>query len=260
MKSFYEYERDSDDNVTLINGNKFLFPEHFHLMIEIFILSKGSCVVSCNGRNYSLNKNSVVFFNSYDIHSYLKQSDDLDGRCVLLPQEFATRFSKRNKNKKVVSPVICDEEFCKEILFLADNYLTVKQGGVGNACCELILSLIENRLRFTEDEFDGETDLVKKILLFVNENYKNDVSLKRISKSLSYSQEHLSRIFNAYIKKSIPQYVNELRFGEVQNLIKTTGEKVTNAIFEAGFKSMQTYYRVKKNLSKKAGNATCSDR
>ncbi len=250
MKSFYEYVRDSDDNIVVITGNKFLFPEHFHRRIEIFILSKGSCDVSCNGQNYPLSGGSIAFFNSYDIHSYLRQSDDLDGICVLLPQEFATRFSERNKNKKVAFPVIDDEKFCKEISFLADSYLTVKESGVNNACLELILSLIEMRLSFTEEKSDGETALVKKILLFVNENYKNDVSLKTISKNLCYSQEHLSRVFNAYIKKSIPEYVNELRFNQVQNLIKNDNENVTNAIFESGFKSIQTYYRVKKNLLK----------
>lgn len=251
MKSFYEYKRDSDDNIALINGNKFLFPEHFHQMIEIFILSKGSCGISYNGQNYSLNEGSIVFFGSYDIHSYLSQSDDLDGRCILLPQEFATRFSERNKNKKVATPVIYDGKFCNEILFLIDNYLKVKQGCVGNACCELILSLIENRLTFTEEKSDGETALVRKILLYVNENYKSDVSLKAISKNLCYSQEHLSRIFNAYIKKSIPKYVNELRFNKVQSLIKSTDANVTDAIYESGFKSIQTYYRVKKELTKK---------
>ncbi|MBQ3219170.1 MAG: helix-turn-helix domain-containing protein, partial [Clostridia bacterium] len=67
---------------------------------------------------------------------------------------------------------------------------------------------------------------------------------------LGYSDAHISRIFSLYVKKSLPDYVNELRFKEVNRLIENTNGKITDLIFDAGFNSIQTYYRVKSKLTK----------
>lgn len=252
MNSFYEHRRDTNEKITVLSGGHFVFPAHFHHHLELFIMKKGNISISCNGKNYDLNGGSIAFFNSYNIHSYFAQPSAILGYCIIIPTECAVNFTKRNKNKSIISPVIRKEKLCDEIYDLVQRYLISNDSeDIKNNCIELILSLIEKHLNFIPTKSDEQTTtLVKKILMYINDNFKSDVSLKTLSKILGYSDAHISRIFSLYVKKSLPDYVNELRFKEVNRLIENTNGKITDLIFDAGFNSIQTYYRVKSKLTK----------
>ena len=250
MNIFYENDQDNRKSIHLKRGKNFLFPAHFHKKLELFLLKKGSVEISSNGKSYELTPGFIAFFNSYDMHSYNKETTDIDAYCLIIPTEYASRFCERNKNKALGSPVIYDPALCEEIFSLVHSYLDKEKGvEVQKSCVEFILSLIETRLLFTEGGGDSETtNLVRKILVFINDNYKGDVSLGTISHKLGYSNAHVSRAFAKYVKKSLPEYVNELRYKEVLRLEKNGECKLTELIFKAGFKSLQTYYRYKKRI------------
>lgn len=57
--------------------------------------------------------------------------------------------------------------------------------------------------------------------------------------------EHLSRVFKKYLGRNILEYINDLRLDKVSDMTKK-GEKITTAIFEAGFSALASYYRNKK--------------
>ena len=104
MNTYYEHIQDNKSGLQLSDHGNFVYPSHFHHKIELFILKSGEMTVSCNGSVYNLTGNSVAFFNSYDVHEYLSQSENLVGFCVIIPPAYAMRFAERNKNKKVKKP------------------------------------------------------------------------------------------------------------------------------------------------------------
>ena len=247
MKSFYEKRRDSEKKISLIKGPSFLYPPHFHLKAEIFALKKGKYQITRNGVTYPVNAGDTVFFDSYDIHSYDKSEGETEGVVLIIPPNTAQKFFTRKGGKKVISPVISDRYLCEKIYNLAYEYVapenfkdTVKSGAV-----ELILGLIEERLNLGEFLSD-ETTLAQNILTYIHENYKGDLSLKTLSKSFGYTPEHISRVFHRYLNSGLPEYVNGLRLDYVEKALKENNKiKITTLLFDAGFKSIQSYYRAK---------------
>ena len=247
MNGYYEHERDTLNDLNILESKSFIYPAHFHHKIELFVLKSGELNVAVNGVEYNLTSGSIALFNSYDVHSYNYQSPNLKGFCLIIPPDSVSRFFDRNKNKTTKNPVIFNENLTSEVYFLIEKYVKNQNNKqVEIASIELILSLIESNLEFIEIDADKDSHLlVKKILTFVNENFKGDVSLKTVAKSLGYTDAHISRVFNKYVKKSLTEYVNELRLGEVEKIITTKNKPITQAVFDAGFKSLQTYYRTK---------------
>ena len=247
MNGYYEHERDNLNDLNIMCSKSFIYPAHFHHKIELFVLQKGEIRVVRNGDEYTLTSGSIALFNSYDVHSYEEQSKDLKGYCLIIPPDYAFKFFERNKNKTAKTPIIADEKLTGEVYELIEKHLINEQNiSVSSACIEFILSIIESRLEFIEIDFDKYSDLlVKKILVHINDNFKGDVTLKTVAKSLGYTEAHISRTFSKFVKKSLTDYVNELRYNEVKRLINTQNKNVMQAIFDAGFKSVQTYYRVK---------------
>ncbi len=247
MNGYYEHERDNLTGLNILESKNFIYPAHFHHKIELFVLKSGELTVTVNGVEYNLSSGSIALFNSYDVHSYNYQSPNLKGFCLIIPPDSALRFFERNKNKTAKNPVIFNEYLTSEVYFLIEKYVKNQNNKqIEITSVEFILSLIESSLEFIKIDTDKDSHLlVKKILTYVNENFKGDVSLKTVAKNLGYTEAHVSRVFNKYVKKSLSEYVNELRIGEVEKILTTKNKPVTQAVFDAGFKSLQTYYRTK---------------
>ena len=247
MNGYYEHERDSLTGLNILESKNFIYPAHFHYKIELFVLKSGELNVAVNGVEYNLTSGSIALFNSYDVHSYNYQSPNVIGFCLIIPPDSALRFFERNKNKTAKNPVIFNVDLTSEVYGLIEKYVkNQKNKEIEITSVEFILSLIERDLEFIKIDTDKDSHLlVKRILTYVNENFKGDVSLKTVAKSLGYTEAHVSRVFNKYVKKSLSCYANELRLNEVIKLTKAENKPVTQAVFDAGFKSLQTYYRVK---------------
>ena len=100
---------------------------------------------------------------------------------------------------------------------------------------------------------------MRRVLSYIQENFRGDVSRKRISSELGYSPEHISRVFHTYLGKGLSEYVNELRLSYIDSLIEDgDARSITELIYDAGFGSQQTYYRERKKAEKKGNQISFS--
>lgn len=251
MNAFFESLRDDSNQLAVYRGDKRDFPLHFHSSIEIVFVLSGNFDVVCNGVEYSLSPGSIAFFDSYDVHGYMREGKNMEEEYVLIvPTKYFSSYKEKVGKKRAYSPVINDLNLCVRCTSLVKEYLMANSSeNVKQSAAELILFLLSEKLKFYETYSRTETDGIREILKFVNEHFREDITLKVIAKNVGYSCEHVSRIFNKYVRKSVPLYINKLRVEYVEKHLKE--KKITTLIFDAGFNSVQSYYRNKKALMEK---------
>ena len=247
MKSFYERHREQDENPLIQRNQANRFPAHFHSNLEVLIVRRGEKILQINGEEYCADSGTVTVIDSYDVHAYETKWNE-DCCVVIIPQEYAFAFHARHKNLRLKERKIADRALCDDLLKIVDEYLLQERGaGVKAAALELFLATLQEKLVWTEEKGSGEVELIRKMLTFIHENYREDVSRKTLARVLGYAEAHISRVFHRYMKTGISTYVNGLRLAYVEKG-KATGDMATiDLIYEAGFKSQQTYYRVKKH-------------
>ena len=248
MNSFYERHQDDKKTISVALGPNFAFSPHFHQKIEIFFLIKGEYGVSRNGKNYRLKSGDIMFFDSYDVHAYDKRDCEVEGLVIIIPPDAAEKFFSRKDGKRVLNPIVSDFELCNKLYALGKEFIEPKNVSkvVKSGAAELILSLLEERLDFDERKFSDETTLAQNLLVYINENFKSDLNLSVLAKKFGYSPEHISRVFHRYVNSGLPDYVNGLRLNYMDNAINVGNKKnITDLLFDAGFKSIQSYYRAK---------------
>ena len=253
MITYYEDYQDKNKKIHFRYGNEFYFRAHFHQKIEIFALIKGEYTVFCNGKKLCLKGGDIAFFDSYDIHSYEKSLGDCEGLVLIFPLQFIEKFISRKNGLKIKNKIIYAPEVCEKFLQLGMHFIVENDynESIKSGVAELILALIEPHLFYSNDKKDGELDLIQNLLIFVNENYKSPISLKNLAKQFGYSPEHISRVFHQYLNTGLPEYVNRLRLNFLEEELKKDGnKKITTLLFEAGFNSIQSYYRVKNRVDK----------
>lgn len=254
MNGFYEKKREDNKRLEAHGNGNHSYPSHFHNNLEIFLVRKGDYEVIINGERHVTCGGEAFVVDSYDLHEYrqITARTDEDARVILIPYALLGRFNAQRKGLRIAVNRIEDERFCTELIGLTDKYLTPTQTeSAREAAAGLILSLIFEKLQFTAEKPRGEAALVRKMLTYIQEHYLESVTRKTLSRELGYAEAHLSRVFHRFVKTGISEYINGLRLDYIARRLQEgyTGTTL-ELIYEAGFNSQQTYYRVRKKSKK----------
>ena len=254
MKSYYEKHRDDTLELVLQKNTSQVYPAHFHRNLEICVLKKGELELSINDKIYRMTSGQTVVIDSFDVHEYIKSANEGFYDCVLvIPYEFFGELLAERRGFRIENPIVQDAELCDKIIRLADEFLSgTKSVSVQKATCKLIWSLLVEKLIFVEEKNRGEAALIRKALIYLQENFKIDVSRKSLAQELGYAEAHISRVFNRYLRVGIAEYVNSLRLEYIERkLAENNGAGLLEVIYESGFNCPQTYYRAKKKRDEK---------
>ena len=243
MKPYLEKYRENDIKLHFNSRGDLFFKPHFHSNLEIFVVNKGTFTITNNGDKYCVCDGQVFINDCYDIHGY-GHNEDGDFRLIIIPVSYAKRFLNLVGDNTFKSPLITSSELTAKLTEINDRiFKTTDNENVIKAGVDLFLALILEKLELTKNKRRPQYTLIKNILDYLSRNFKNDVTLPIVAKEFGYTEAHVSRLFSKFFKCSIGVYVNNLRINYVLEKIASGEVNVTEAIFEAGFKSVQTYYR-----------------
>ncbi len=248
MKAIFEKDREENYDIEIQRNRYGEFYLHFHSNVEVVFVLSGEMTVLHNGKTYLLDSGSIFFADSYDIHGVVKcDSGGSDNCTIIIPLEFLSRFNAERKNLRAKNPVIKNQKLCKTCVEIVDKFASKSNSSYSKSCgIELVLSILLKEFDFSNQGFSLETELIRKVLSFIHDNYTKKISLSDIAKSLGYTETHISKTFHKYLNLSIPSYINSLRLKRVESILKENSTAtITKVIFDAGFSSIQSYYRNK---------------
>lgn len=87
-------------------------------------------------------------------------------------------------------------------------------------------------------------DVITEIKKYIDDNYKEDLHLKKIAQKFYINPIYLGRIFKNLTGESFNSYLNKLRIVEAKRLLAVTGMKVSEIIEAIGYNNSEYFYRV----------------
>jgi AraC-like DNA-binding protein len=87
-------------------------------------------------------------------------------------------------------------------------------------------------------------DLVKKVALIIEEEYKKDLKTGDVAGRLHISERHLQRILKESTGKRFRQYLNEVRIKKSIELMQDERLSLNEIAFEAGYQSYSHYIKI----------------
>ncbi|SDX94177.1 response regulator [Paenibacillus sp. CF384] len=96
----------------------------------------------------------------------------------------------------------------------------------------------------------GETEHanLKEIIKYMNENYRNHISIQSISRIFYLHPNYLSQLFKREIKVTFTEYLTKVRLQEAKNLLRTTNLPIGEVAETIGFRDYFYFTRIfKKN-------------
>lgn len=227
---FSEYENDS---------GRF----HFHSQMELYFIDDGEMEVFINNQRRVLKKGEMSVSLGYDAHGY-KTVNYSKSSVLIIPAYMCEEFYTAIDHKKIINPFICDVQTVQK---MKACFHEIKSES-GNAIKQLgyiyiILGILLESVCFQPACDKIESELSSKILLYIHDHYKQDITLATLSAKFGYSPSYISRYFKSCFHIGLNQYLSIIRLKNAVMLMLENKYSMTYCALESGFNSMRTFYR-----------------
>lgn len=215
---------------------------HFHSQIELYFVDEGEMEVVVGDRRRTLHGGQMSVALSYDPHAY-KTPEHSRSSVLIIPPYVCPDFITAMHHKRVVGPFITDAATVAKI---KEHYDAIVCGcnkieQLGHIY--VILGTVMDSVGLAEADESVEPELSSRLLFYINENFRADISLASLAAAFGYSQSHLSRYFKACFNIGINRYITVIRLKNAVMLMNEKKHSITYCAMESGFNSMRTFYR-----------------
>lgn len=216
----------------------------FHKNMEIIYVTKGELVFVINGTQTRIGEGELCFTFPYAVHGNRGQKAEYI--FISFDPDLCAPFAGGLYNQTPRFPCLQKENIpaiVPQLIFrIADIYDSVKPHTEATIISYLSAIIGECLPALEPVSASGiNTNTVQEVLIYCAENYRGDMSLRRIGEALHISPNHISSIFSQKLRISLRDYINNMRISEAAHLLTHTEKRVTDIMQECGFTNQSTF-------------------
>ena len=229
----------------------FRFPSHWHEDIEMSVVLNGEMTYNVNGHLVPVHKGDAFFINSRQLHGhYAEPRTDCEYICVLLhpmllrlnpafEEEFVLPILKNEglSYMKFTEDVPWQRDIRDELLQLYAEQERPEAPLLLQAHFCKIWALLFTHIDTAKNQGGSSENLqiIKKMLRFIQENYRDALTLSDIAFSGAVGQSKCCKLFKEYISTTPMMYVNHFRLNKSRTLLENTDRSITDIAAAVGF-------------------------
>lgn len=239
MKFFYE---PKDNEANIFKTKNLDFPAHIHNHIELVYMLHGKSHAFSGGIECEINTGDFfIAFPNY-IH-YYDTEENHNAIVAIIPCEMLPEYKNILFKKTPVSPVITNTpKEAGELMEMMCNYKGTYKNNVYRGLFIAILGIIFEKMSFTTEKNNSYTT-IQTLLEYCENNFKNEISVKKTAEDLHLSASYISHTFTDKIRISFRDYINSLRLNEAHTLLINSDMNMTEIALMSGFETIRTFNR-----------------
>jgi AraC-like DNA-binding protein len=212
---------------------------NWHENIEIQYCKVGEGFVVIDGTRYAFAKGDIAVIDSNSIH-YTFSDTSMVYSCIIVGNEFWKQMGM-DYNRFSFAPVFKDERVCCIFEEICDAYKGESELRVATLNYLLLKLLIEivrgySTPRTVEKTEKKDLITVKKVLLYIRENYNKKITLDLIATHTLIDKYTLCKVFKKVTNQTVFENMNAFRCIKAAEYI-SDGKSVSEAALLCGFEN-----------------------
>ena len=225
---------------------------NWHSNLELIYCAEGVVKTFSDEHEYTLNKGDILVVNPDSLHGTFDYNN-----CIYYVLMIDPEFSHSNgifPEDIRLANYISDSDstaLFKNIITAFGNDTPLKIPIIRQAVLNMLIHLYSNyaQSKTTKSYILGK-NRVKDVIKYINEHYREKLTIDNIAKKVGISNSYLSHQFAKFTGRSIIEYINLLKCQQAQKFIRS-GMNVSEAAAESGFENLSYFTKTyKKHLNK----------
>lgn len=238
-------------------------PLHWHDEIELLYQLNGEAVIQIEGQRYQIPKKHLTVIDSRQVHSTYTYSDTSMFICAHVSRQYMKRYLPDIELYHIhcIPDKITDEQFTeyRKICQMLEDLTRIYIEDASAFYMEtegIILQILAHLIRYFSTRSVSQIhtadkltlDRIRKIISYVEEHFREPISLENISGYLGLTKEYFCRFFKKYMGMSFLQYVNEVRISHIYQDLVRTDAPIYEIAEQNGFQNQKLFNRTFKNI------------
>ncbi|MFD2214935.1 helix-turn-helix domain-containing protein [Metabacillus endolithicus] len=89
-----------------------------------------------------------------------------------------------------------------------------------------------------------KTELLKKVLQYIDQNYKQKLTVMDLASQVQMSEGHFSRFFKSLVRMTPMEYINTIRISKACTLLQKSDRKILDIAMDVGFQNHSYFIRL----------------
>ncbi len=240
----------------VINGKCGMPRVHYHEEHELYYMVKGSTTYYIGDKIFHIQQGDFVFIPKGILHK-TDYEDNVDHERILL------NFSDQMFGNELLK---VKEELCNcRVLYLQKERLPYLEALMEEIEREYygqkeyrsvmlhlyITELLVQLCRYKQDnkpQLSGMDQTLYQISKYISTNFREEITLKELSREFSMSESHLSRKFKAYTGIGISEYITYVRITNAEKMLRETNMSVAEVARQCGYDDSNYFSTVFKRI------------
>lgn len=219
--------------------------KHIHEYSELLYCARGSCVVCVNRKRIVLVEKQLIWIPPNYIHEY--ERTDARLICAVFSNDFIPAYFRMAKGKRLIVSAID----AGELSAILESLHTLDKTGVllTTAYLNLICAKVVEVSDF-ESAKRGDGTLYQKVISYIAEHFREDITLRELSAKFGYNAKYLSHSLHTLTGIHFSKLLAMYRIEYAKKLI--TGNpsySISKTALESGFSAINTFNRSFKELT-----------
>lgn len=239
-------------------------PIHWHRQIELLYILEGQMKICCNFNTINANPGDLILFNSNELHSSQLITDSILYDCIIFDPSLVESSSYDCCQKKYIDPMLEDANFfqnkisspeSKKLICQMVEENSLKKPGyeltIKSMVFCLLADLFKKHVNSTapSELSHGKLKSLKRFHLifdYIENNYNSEISAEQLSGMININKSYFCRLFKELTKRTLSDYVNQLRITRAEYLLKNTDLSITQIAADVGVGDLSYFNRLYK--------------
>jgi len=223
---------------------------HMHKELELILVLRGNGHVSNEKNFFPVKQGDVLLFNSGQIHELNGGDEGLLLLAVQVSRNFCSRYCPQLRSIRFDGNLLnayftkSGVEHLQDAMIKGFSDYMEKSMPAAFGCMARLNSVFETLLRHVPYQILDQTQQVnqtktqerlRRILLYIQEHYREPIRLSEIARQEDLSESHVSRFFREQLNITLQDYLTRLRVEAAMPLLKNTDLSATCIAYECGF-------------------------
>jgi AraC-like DNA-binding protein len=240
-----DYFKDINMYYSVYTAYELYTERHWHQGIEIVYVLEGKLKVYVNDVVYELDKHHFAVVNSMEIHA-TKHVGNATILLLQIPHQVLSR------NDKINCRDCYGVEFSKMFDQLMNIYSNKEKGYYLEFNCVVFNMLHKILLNFGQVVSSNEKLLhedkeyitkISQVVEYVQDHYKEAITLDDVSKLACYNKQYFTRIFKKYMKITFLEYLNSVRIHHVFEELISSDHSISEISERNGFTNNKNFQK-----------------
>lgn len=236
---------------------------HWHDRIELLYFISGKAVIRCNSEDYEAGPGDLIVVNNNELHQGTCAGESAEYYCIIFDPLLLEGRRSDACEAKYIGPIAQNRilfrnrvendpeigAYVRRLFSESENKNTGYEIAIKATVYELILYLLRHCVKqeLTPLEYDSRARNLKRlnsVLEYLENHYAEKITIDGLSGMIGVSRYYFCKLFKSVTGTTLSEYLNALRVGKAEKLLKSGRANVTDAALSCGFDDPNYFSRM----------------